>query len=168
MKVIEDVMEMQQFSENLRREGKKIALVPTMGYLHEGHLSLFRRARDKADVLVVSIFVNPAQFGPTEDFEKYPRDFERDSQLCEQENVDIIFNPAAEQMYSENHLTKIHVEKLTATMCGLSRPGHFQGVVTVVAKLFNIVKPHVAWFGEKDYQQFRIIYQMVCDLNMDA
>ncbi len=159
---------MQKFGNENRQSGKTIGFVPTMGYLHEGHVSLIKLMRQKCDVLVVSIFVNPAQFGPNEDFEAYPRDFQRDEELCKEEKVDIIFYPDAEQMYRKPYLTYINVEKITEIMCGISRPGHFQGVTTVVGKLFNIVKPHYAIFGEKDYQQAVVIKQMVKNLNFDV
>ena len=165
MKVIKDIKEMQSLADSLRSDGKTIGFVPTMGFLHEGHLSLMRIARPNCDVLVVSIFVNPTQFGPNEDLNKYPRDFDRDEKLCREEKVDVIFYPNKDTMYSEPYFTFINVEKLSETMCGLSRPGHFKGVATVVAKLFNIVKPHFAVFGEKDFQQAVIIKQMVRDLN---
>jgi pantoate--beta-alanine ligase len=168
MKIISDINEMQTFAVNLRQEKKTISFVPTMGFLHEGHLSLMRIARPKCDVLVVSIFVNPTQFGPSEDFDKYPRNFEQDEKFCRSENVDIIFYPSKETMYSDPYHTFVNVSALSETMCGLSRPGHFQGVATVVAKLFNIVKPHLAIFGQKDYQQALIIRQMVNDLNFDT
>lgn len=158
---------MRSLADSLRREGKTIGFVPTMGFLHEGHLSLMRIARPKCDALLVSIFVNPTQFGPNEDFNKYPRDFEADEKLCRDENVNVIFYPTQEMMYSGPYLTFVNVEKLSETMCGISRLGHFRGVTTVVAKLFNIVKPHLAVFGEKDYQQALIIKQMVKDLNFD-
>ena len=165
MQIIQNIKEMQSLADSLRSEGKTIGFLPTMGFMHEGHLSLMRIARPKCDVLVVSIFVNPTQFGPNEDLNKYPRDFNRDEKLCREENVDVIFYPNKDTMYSEPYLTFINVEKLSETMCGLSRPGHFKGVATVVAKLFNIVKPHFAVFGEKDFQQAVIIKQMVRDLN---
>ena len=168
MKIVKTIREMQQLAESYRREGKRIAFVPTMGYLHEGHLSLMRLARDNGDILVVSIFVNPTQFGPNEDFEQYPRDIQRDEQLCQQEQVDVIFYPDTAEMYLPDHFTYVTVEELSATMCGLSRPTHFRGVTTVVSKLFNIVKPHVAVFGQKDYQQALIIRKMVTDLNYDV
>jgi len=136
-----------------------------MGYFHEGHLSLFRIARKKGDILVVSIFVNPIQFGPTEDFKSYPRDLERDKSLAEKEKVDVLFVPSEKDMYPEGYQTFVEVTKLTNHLCGLSRPGHFKGVTTVVAKLFNIVKPHIAFFGFKDYQQYLVIKRMVKDLN---
>jgi pantoate--beta-alanine ligase len=165
MQTIQNIKEMQSLADLLRSEGKTIGLVPTMGFMHEGHLSLMRIARPKCDVLVVSIFVNPTQFGPNEDLNKYPRDFDRDEKLCREEKVDVIFYPTKDMMYSEPYVTFINVEKLSETMCGLSRPGHFKGVATVVAKLFNIVKPHFAVFGQKDFQQAVIIKQMVRDLN---
>ena len=158
---------MQLCSENLRREGNRIAFVPTMGFLHEGHLSLMRVGRKAADTLVASIFVNPAQFGPGEDFDTYPRDLERDLQLSNQEGVDIVFTPEKSQLYPENYQTYIKLDHLPHHLCGISRPVFFTGVATVVAKLFNIVKPHVVVFGEKDYQQLLIIRRMVQDLNMD-
>ncbi len=167
MKIVRDIAEMQQLAETYRQEGKRIGFVPTMGYLHEGHLSLMRQARPRCDVLVVSIFVNPTQFGPNEDFERYPRDFERDERLCRQEGVDVVFYPTAEAMYPQPYRTYVNVEQLTETMCGASRPGHFRGVTTVVTKLFHIVKPHLVVFGQKDYQQSLVIRQMVRDLNFD-
>jgi len=166
MRIIETVKEMQAVAEELRKT-RKIGFVPTMGYLHEGHLALVRRSKEVADVTVVSIFVNPIQFGPNEDFARYPRDFERDRKLLEQEGTDIIFYPEAKEMYPENYSTYIQVRGLEDHLCGLSREGHFIGVATVVAKLFNAVKPHVAVFGQKDYQQLKVIQRMVRDLNMD-
>ena len=168
MKIVSDIREMQQLAGHYRQQGKTIGFVPTMGYLHEGHLSLMRRARPQCDILVVSIFVNPTQFGPNEDFERYPRDFERDERLCREVGVDVVFYPTADAMYPRPYLTYVHVEKLSETMCGASRPGHFRGVTTVVTKLFNIVQPHIAVFGQKDYQQSLIIRQMVRDLNFDV
>ncbi len=168
MKIVSDIREMQQLAGHYRQQGKTIGFVPTMGYLHEGHLSLMRRARPQCDILVVSIFVNPTQFGPNEDFERYPRDFARDERLCREVGVDVVFYPAADAMYPQPYLTYVNVEKLSETMCGASRPGHFRGVTTVVTKLFNIVQPHIAVFGQKDYQQSLIIRQMVRDLNFDV
>ena len=165
MKVIESVADMQQEALALKRAGKRIGFVPTMGYLHEGHLSLIRLARENADVVVVSVFVNPTQFGPKEDFGKYPRDIERDKQLCRLEKTDIFFSPPAEEMYAKDYSVYISDEKLASDLCGAARPGHFRGVDTVVAKLFNIVQPDVAVFGEKDAQQLRIIRRLVRDLN---
>jgi pantoate--beta-alanine ligase len=167
MRIIDNVKLMQQTSEGLRNEGKRIGFVPTMGYLHEGHLSLVRKARELADVVVVSIFVNPIQFGPKEDLSKYPRDFDRDSALLDGEKTDIIFFPDTEGMYPPHYSTYIDVRDLDKHLCGLTRENHFVGVATVVAKLFNIVKPHVAIFGQKDYQQLKVIQRMVNDLNMD-
>jgi len=167
MKIVEDIKEMQGLAESLRKQGKKIAFVPTMGYLHEGHLSLMRYGREIADVLVTSIYVNPAQFAPGEDFEEYPRDFERDVRLSEKVGVDIIFTTTDEQMYPERYQTYVEVKEVTKNLCGRSRPVFFRGVATVVTKLFNIVKPHVAIFGEKDYQQLITIQRMVSDLNYD-
>jgi pantoate--beta-alanine ligase len=168
MKIIETVEEMKKFSEEMREKKKTIGFVPTMGYLHEGHLSLVRRARAENDVVVVSIFVNPTQFGPNEDYERYPRDFERDRKLLEKENVDCIFHPSVEEMYPPDFSTYVEETKLSKNLCGRSRPGHFRGVCTVVTKLFNIVKPHRAYFGQKDAQQFRVLRRMVRDLNMDV
>ena len=156
---------MQQAALALRREGRRIGFVPTMGFLHEGHLSLIRIARGHSDVVVVSIFVNPAQFGPNEDLAKYPRDFERDETLCRQAGADIIFYPEAKDIYPPDHSVYVVEESLSRGLCGAARPGHFRGVATVVAKLFNIVLPDVAVFGEKDGQQLRIIRRMVRDLN---
>ncbi|MGV8056810.1 MAG: pantoate--beta-alanine ligase [Smithellaceae bacterium] len=167
MRIINSITEMQSFAESLRLQGKKISFVPTMGYFHEGHLDLMREAGKMADCLVVSIYVNPAQFGPKEDLAKYPRDFDRDCKMAQSVNVDVIFNPPNEEMYPENYQTYVNVEKVTQNLCGLSRPGHFRGVTTVCCKLFNIVKPHVAVFGKKDYQQFITIKRMVTDLNLD-
>jgi len=166
MKIIRTVTEMQKLSDELRRD-KRIAFVPTMGYLHEGHLALVRRARELADIVVVSIFVNPIQFGPAEDLSRYPRDFERDAALLEKERTDIIFYPDDGQMYTGGFTTYVEVKELEDHLCGKTRTGHFTGVATVVTKLFNIVKPHYAVFGQKDYQQLTIIERMVKDLNMD-
>jgi len=167
MKVIKTIQEMQAWSEEMRRT-KRIGFVPTMGYLHEGHLSLVRKARELGDVVVVSIFVNPMQFGPREDLATYPRDFIRDAELLEKEKTDIIFYPDTQEMYPQGYTTIIQVKGLENYLCGKTRTGHFIGVATVVAKLFNIVKPHVAVFGQKDYQQLKIIERMVKDLNMDV
>ena len=159
---------MRDWSERERRSGRRIALVPTMGFLHEGHLSLVRDAKKRAGRVVVSIFVNPTQFGPEEDFAAYPRDFERDCRLLEQEQIDIVFHPALGAMYPDGAETYVEVEKLSLSLCGAMRPGHFRGVATAVAKLFNIVRPHVAIFGEKDYQQLQVIRRMVRDLSMEV
>jgi pantoate--beta-alanine ligase len=166
MKTITTVSEMQSMSDELRKD-KKIGFVPTMGYLHEGHLALVRKAREMGDIVVVSIFINPIQFGPKEDLTRYPRDFERDSILLEREKSDIIFFPDAKEMYPQRYSTYVHVRELENHLCGKSRTGHFVGVATVVTKLFNIVKPHFAVFGEKDYQQLKVIERMARDLNMD-
>ncbi|MBN2030305.1 pantoate--beta-alanine ligase [bacterium] len=167
MKIITTVKEMQAEADRLIRAGKVIGFVPTMGYLHEGHLSLIRIARKQANVVVLSIYVNPTQFAPHEDLEKYPRDFERDEQLAEREGVDLIFYPSDEEMYPEDYSTYVRVEKLTETLCGRSRPDHFQGVTTICAKLFHAVKPHLAVFGQKDAQQAVVIRRMVKDLDWD-
>lgn len=167
IKVIKSPKVMQKVADSLRAEGKKISFVPTMGYLHEGHLALMRKARKLGDIVVVSIFVNPIQFLPHEDFKAYPRDFKRDRRLIQEVGVDIVFCPKEKDMYPEGFQTKVEVERLQKYLCGISRPGHFKGVTTVVAKLFNIVKPHYAVFGLKDYQQALIIKRMVKDLNFD-
>ncbi len=166
MRTVTTVKEMQALAEALRKE-KKIGFVPTMGYLHEGHLALVRRARALADVVVVSIFVNPIQFGPKEDLARYPRDLKRDSELLVKEKTDILFFPDAAEMYPPLYSTYVEVKDLQDPLCGRTRSGHFVGVATVVAKLFNAVKPHYAVFGQKDYQQLRVIERMVRDLNMD-
>ncbi|MGC9315323.1 MAG: pantoate--beta-alanine ligase [bacterium] len=168
MRIIRTVKEMSAVAKLIKLEGKRIGFVPTMGYLHEGHLSLMRIARNKCDVLVASIFVNPTQFGPNEDLDAYPRDFARDEKLCENENVDILFYPEAEDVYPEGFLTEVRVKELSERYCGASRPGHFAGVATVVAKLFNIVKPNIAVFGQKDAQQAVVIRRMAADLNFDV
>lgn len=167
MKVVKKIKEMQKIADRLRKKSKIIGFVPTMGYLHEGHLRLVKIAKKKSDVCVVSIFINPLQFGPKEDYHTYPRDFKRDKKLLAQLDVDIIFYPNEKEMYPKPFLTYVQVKKLSEGLCGRSRPGHFEGVSTVVAKLFNIVKPHIAFFGQKDYQQAMIIKKMVRDLNFD-
>ena len=164
MKIITTALDMQQAALALRAQGKRIGFVPTMGNLHAGHLALVRLAKKHAEVVVVSIFVNPAQFGPNEDFAAYPRTFEADRDLCEQEGVDIVFHPDVPEMYPAGVSVSVVENSLSRTLCGASRPGHFDGVCTVVAKLFNLVQPHVAVFGEKDGQQLRIIRRMVRDL----
>jgi len=166
MRIIRSIKEMLKFIRENRRKGRSIGFVPTMGALHKGHLSLIRQAHKDNDVLVVSIFVNPAQFAPSEDLKKYPRNLKRDAQLCKQEGVDIIFYPDAKEMYPANYRTYLTVEKLSGVLCGKSRPGHFKGVATVVAKLFNTINPDVAYFGQKDAQQAIIIKRMVADLNL--
>lgn len=167
MEIIKTVKEMQERAESLRRAGKTISFVPTMGYFHEGHLNLMREGRKRGDFLAVSIYVNPTQFGPNEDLDRYPRDFERDHRMAADVGVDAIFYPANEEMYPPHYQTYVNVEKVTQNLCGLSRPGHFRGVATICCKLFNIVKPHYAIFGKKDYQQLVVIKQMVRDLNID-
>ncbi len=167
MKVVRRIGEMMDISEEFRRKGYSIGFVPTMGYLHEGHLSLFRIARSKMDKLVVSIFVNPIQFGPNEDYAIYPRDEEGDIEKCRKEGVDVVFIPSLEEMYPEDFSTYVEVKGLDEELCGRYRPGHFRGVTTVVLKLFNIVKPNLAVFGLKDAQQYFIIKRMVRDLNLD-
>jgi len=159
---------MQKVANKLREEGKSIGFVPTMGALHEGHLSLMERARRDNDILVISIFVNPTQFGPGEDYRRYPRPFEKDRLLAQREGVDIIFYPSVSEMYGKEYSTYVEVERLSEGLCGLFRPGHFRGVASVVCKLFNIVKPNIAYFGQKDYQQLRIVKRMVEDLNMEV
>jgi len=165
MKLIEKIADLREEIKRFKREGKIIGFVPTMGYFHEGHLSLMDIARKRSDVLVVSIFVNPIQFGPNEDYNRYPRDLKRDLKLAEERGVDIVFHPDNREMYQENFQTYVNVEKLTKGMCGKYRPGHFRGVTTVVAKLFNIVQPDIAVFGQKDVQQAIVIKRMVGDLN---
>jgi pantoate--beta-alanine ligase len=167
MNTIQSVSEMQKWASTTREAGKKIAFVPTMGFLHEGHVALMREGKSRGDCLVVSIFVNPTQFGVGEDYEKYPRDLEGDTEKVSSAGGDIIFAPSAKEMYPSGYQTFVAVEKVTQNLCGASRPTHFQGVTTVVAKLFNIIKPHVAIFGEKDYQQLVTIRQMTRDLNFD-
>ena len=158
---------MQAEADAIRSQGRRIGCVPTMGFFHEGHLSLMRRAAEISDVLVVTLFVNPIQFGAGEDYSAYPRDEDRDRRLAEANSCQILFAPSVEAMYPAGFATYIDVEGLTETLCGASRPGHFRGVATVVAKLFNIVKPHVAVFGQKDAQQAVIIQRLVSDLNLD-
>ncbi len=165
---IRDLREMQAWSDRARREGKRIVLVPTMGFLHEGHLSLVRQGRTNGDCLVASIFANPAQFAPSEDFDSYPRDLERDVRLLKEERVDLLFNPTVEDMYPRGYQTYVDVEQVSQPLCGARRPGHFRGVGTVVLKLFNIVRPHVVMFGLKDYQQVQVIRRMLEDLNLDV
>ena len=166
MEIIETIASMQEASESWRNNDEIIVLVPTMGFLHEGHLELLRVGREKGDKLIMSLFVNPTQFGPQEDFEKYPRDTEGDLEKARSKGVDAVFMPSVTEMYSHGFQTTVAVENVTQHLCGKSRPGHFAGVTTVVAKLFNITKPHLAIFGLKDYQQLVVIRQMVRDLNM--
>ncbi len=166
MRILKAVKEMQLYARKLKHEAKSIALVPTMGALHEGHLSLLRKARIDGDVLIISIYVNPTQFGPGEDYRRYPRDFDRDIKLATKAGVDIIFAPEDGEVYPDGFKTSVRVAELEERLCGASRRGHFQGVCTVVAKLFNIIRPDYAYFGQKDAQQAQIIKKMVADLNM--
>jgi pantoate--beta-alanine ligase len=168
MEIISIISEMQQKASLAHRAGRSVSFVPTMGFLHEGHASLMREGRRQGDLLVASIFVNPTQFGVGEDFEAYPRDLERDSRIAEECGVDILFTPAAAEMYPQGYQTYVNVEGVSLPMCGASRPGHFRGVTTVVAKLFHIVRPDRAFFGEKDYQQLVVIRRMAADLNMEV
>jgi len=165
IKVIIRATEMQKHSERMRSLGKTVAFVPTMGFLHEGHLSLIKEGRKLGDDLVVSIFVNPSQFSPGEDFESYPRNFDKDFKLLQKEGVDVIFSPNENELYHDGFQTSVELENLPNHLCGISRPIFFRGVATVVAKLFNIVRPHIAIFGQKDYQQLAVIRRMVRDLN---
>ncbi len=167
MEVVETIAQMQARSDHWRQKGQRIACVPTMGFLHEGHLSLMREGRKLGDKLVVSIFVNPAQFGPGEDLSRYPKDFEGDLDKCRSVGVDCVFAPAADEIYPPSYQTYVNVERVSQGLCAGDRPGHFRGVTTVVTKLFNMIKPHVALFGEKDFQQLRVIQRMARDLDMD-
>ncbi|MCS7225138.1 MAG: pantoate--beta-alanine ligase [Armatimonadetes bacterium] len=166
MKVIKDPKEMQHLALDARRQGKIIGFVPTMGYFHSGHLSLMRRCRKECDWTVVSIFVNPLQFGPREDLETYPRDLDRDLRLAAEVGIDVAFVPEEKAMYPPEYQTYVEVTQLTRGLEGFYRPGHFRGVTTVVLKLFNIVQPDFAYFGQKDYQQLKVIERMVQDLNI--
>lgn len=167
MQIIHPLADMTNWSREVIAKGKSIALVPTMGYFHEAHLSLMRLAGQLADQVVVSLFVNSLQFGPSEDFSRYPRNLDRDAIMAENADVDILFVPTDEDMYSSDFNTRVRVEGITDTLCGKKRPGHFEGVTTVVAKLFNIIKPQYAVFGQKDFQQLSVIRRMVRDLNCD-
>jgi pantoate--beta-alanine ligase len=168
MKIINTVSDLRSFIKSYKKEGKSVGFVPTMGYLHEGHLSLVRAAKAACDLVVASIFVNPTQFGEGEDLEAYPRDLKGDQDKLISENVDILFYPTVEEMYPSGYSTYVEVESdMTGVLCGASRPGHFKGVTTVVAKLFNMVNPDKAFFGLKDAQQVSVIERMVLDLNMD-
>jgi len=159
---------MKALSKSVIDDGKTIGFVPTMGYLHKGHLSLVQKAKEENDIVVVSIFVNPTQFGPNEDYNRYPRDLERDLRLLNPFNVDYIFNPSVEEMYPAYYSVYVDETEMSKYLCGARRPGHFRGVCTVVTKLFNIVRPTRAYFGQKDAQQFRILRRMVENLNMDV
>jgi len=166
MEVAKTIESVRAVVKAARGDGKRIGFVPTMGALHIGHISLIEAAVKNSDFVVVSIFVNPTQFGPGEDYKKYPRPLEADLEICEKAGVDVVFNPTPEQMYTAENVTCVNVDKLTETLCGRSRPGHFRGVTTVCAKLLNIVAPDVAFFGQKDAQQAVVIKRMVADLNM--
>ncbi len=166
--LIRKIKDMKEIVKRLKKEGKTVGFVPTMGYLHEGHVSLIRCSKKDNDITVVSIFVNPIQFGENEDLDRYPRDLDRDIRICEKEGVDYVFYPSAGEMYPEGFSTFVEVEGITKRLCGAFRPGHFRGVTTVVNKLFNIVQPDRAYFGEKDYQQLKVIQKMVRDLNIDV
>ena len=167
MQTIHPLADMTRWSNEIIAGSRTIALVPTMGYFHEGHLSLMRLAKRLADRVVVSLFVNSLQFGPSEDFSRYPRDLARDSRMASDEKVDVLFVPTDREMYNPDFNALARVDGITDTLCGKKRPGHFEGVTTVVAKLFNIVKPHIAIFGQKDFQQLSVIRKMVRDLNWD-
>jgi len=168
MKMIETVKEMREFVQQAKCQGQSIALVPTMGYLHAGHLALMERAKQACDIVVTSIFINPTQFGPNEDFNKYPRDLTGDSEKAASVGVQVIFHPQAREMYPDGYSSFVDVEGITEKLCGLSRPGHFRGVATVVNKLFNIIQPDKAFFGQKDAQQVLVLERMVADLNMNV
>ncbi|MDP3142531.1 MAG: pantoate--beta-alanine ligase [Candidatus Omnitrophota bacterium] len=164
-KLVKTIKEMRQLVKKFREQGKTIGFVPTMGFLHEGHLSLVRESKKDCDVSIMSIFVNPIQFGPQEDYRQYPRDLKRDMLLAKSAGVDIIFYPEDKEMHTKEHLTLINVDRMSNCLCGVTRPGHFKGVATIVAKLFNIVQPDIAYFGQKDAQQVRIIQKLIEDLN---
>lgn len=166
MEIIQGPEEMSRLAGAARQGGRTIGFVPTMGYLHEGHAALVRRARTENDLVVVSVFVNPLQFGPREDYREYPRDLDRDARLAAEAGADLLFVPEAEQVYPPGYCTFVEVEGLTAGLCGASRPGHFRGVATVVAKLFNLVRPHRAYFGQKDAQQLVVIRRLARDLDL--
>ena len=165
MQVIASIFDMQSTAEDLRSKDRLIGLVPTMGALHEGHLSLIRLAKERADTVIVSIFVNPTQFGANEDFASYHRDLPRDVELCEKAGADLVFAPTAEEIYPKGYSTYVTEESISKTLCGISRPSHFRGVTTIVAKLFNIIRPDLAVFGQKDAQQGAVIKKMVNDLH---
>ncbi|MFQ5442608.1 MAG: pantoate--beta-alanine ligase [Thermodesulfobacteriota bacterium] len=168
MRVITKIDEMRRFSSSARSEGKSLVVVPTMGALHRGHGELLKMGRAAGDLLILTIFVNPAQFAPGEDFRAYPRDMDGDLRAAESEGVDVVFSPSPDEMYGEGYETYVEVQGLSKNLCGASRPGHFQGVATVVLKLFNITSPHKAIFGKKDFQQLVVIKRMVADLNLDV
>ncbi len=166
MRIVGTIAELRQAVQAARRQGRTVGLVPTMGYFHAGHLSLMRRARQENGLVVVSLFVNPLQFGPHEDLAQYPRDLERDASMAAEAGVDLLFHPEVAELYPEGFQTTVSVNELTRGLCGASRPGHFEGVATVVLKLFNIVQPDRAYFGEKDAQQLRVIRRMARDLDL--
>ena len=168
MKIIRTLKKMRSFSRHQRGLGKTIGLVPTMGYLHSGHISLIERAKKDCDTVVVSIYVNPTQFGPEEDYKRYPRDLRMDKKLAKAAGADVLFTPSNKEIYPDGYSSYVRVEKLSEKLCGVSRPTHFRGVTTVVAKLFNIIKPDKSYFGWKDAQQLIIIKKMVEDLNLDV
>jgi pantoate--beta-alanine ligase len=168
MKVYKSISSLIKKVREVKKQGYRIGLVPTMGFLHEGHASLIRKARKDTDCVIVTIFVNPSQFGPKEDFKRYPRAIKKDLGLCKKEGADIIFAPEAKEMYPKGYATYVNVERITDKLCGVSRPGHFKGVSTVVAKLFNITTPDIAYFGQKDAQQTIVIKRMAEDLNMSV
>lgn len=169
IKVIKTVVEMKAFVKSVKKEGKTIGLVPTMGALHDGHLTLMKAAKEKCDVVIASVFVNPTQFGPNEDFASYPREFESDCAKLESVGVDVVFHPEAAQMYPKNYTTYVTVDgAITNKLCGAKRPGHFRGVATVVTKLFNITQADRAFFGQKDAQQVVVIKRLVSDLNINV
>jgi len=167
MRIITTIGGMNEVLTRLREDGKTIGFVPTMGCFHEGHLSLMRKAREGCDIVIASIYVNPAQFGKGEDLDSYPRDLKRDSEMADRAGVDFIFAPSDQEMYPQPHLSYVNVEKITRGLCGKSRPTHFQGVATICTKLFNIIRPHKTYFGQKDYQQSLVIRQIIKDLNLD-
>ncbi|MGL5651086.1 MAG: pantoate--beta-alanine ligase [Paraclostridium sp.] len=168
MKIINNIKEIRKQVKDWKNDGLSVALVPTMGYLHEGHESLIKKASENNDKVIVSIFVNPMQFGINEDLSTYPRDINRDSSICKKNGASVIFNPSVEEMYKDGFSTFVDMDNLTSELCGKSRPTHFRGVCTIVSKLFNIVNPDKAYFGQKDAQQLSIIKQMVKDLNIDT
>ncbi|SFL77318.1 pantoate--beta-alanine ligase [Pelosinus propionicus] len=168
MRIIETIEEMKIFIKQAKAKGLSVGLVPTMGSLHEGHLTLMRQAKKQSDIVVVSIFVNPTQFGPNEDYAKYPRDLSGDSVQAGTAGVDVIFHPQAQEMYPKGYSSFIEIDGITQKLCGLSRPGHFRGVATVVTKLFNIIQPDIAFFGQKDAQQVLVLKRMVSDLNINV
>jgi pantoate--beta-alanine ligase len=167
MQIIDNIQAMQEIGNNWSA-GKKIGFVPTMGYFHQGHLSLVAEANKQCEITVVSIFVNPSQFGPNEDFESYPRDMQRDLELLSKYKVDYVFSPNPEQMYPQDYRTWVEVEGISSILCGASRPGHFRGVATVILKLINIIKPNFMFMGEKDFQQVTVLQTMLKDLNCET